>query len=209
MTLVDKMSLWGKKSGYEPPELDLADLFTGVKDDTGTISHHLELSTYSKTIISSTAYKWFVDSLLKESELHWDDHLLRTMVTDIRKIILDKLPKSFISRQHAPTSRTLAQFRLSLSSLQVQAERHNVKSHIGSSLRIADVVVLTGSSPNQVQAATVREYLNQVWARGGNETIYAIEGAINSMNSGPRCGMCCSSYSMSIKLLNTLTTRLS
>jgi len=170
------------------PELDASDLFEGVREDTGSISHHLELSTYSKTIVSSAAYKWLVGSLFRESEFHWDHRLPRAMVTSVRQPILDYLPKRVLSRQEAPSQRANAKFYLPLSLSQILYKVNGVQRRTASPPRISDIVVFTSSSPDQVQATTIKQYFDQTWARGGSEILYAIERADDRLFSDARRG---------------------
>jgi hypothetical protein len=87
MSLLDKMSMWNSKDGQDHTAHQNEDLFEGVKDDEEESIDQSELSAYHNIIVDSSAYKWFLANLVKESILK-----LGTLQPRIRQRILDELP---------------------------------------------------------------------------------------------------------------------
>jgi hypothetical protein len=123
MSLIDKMSIWNRKSGNEQ-KLDNCDLFEGIEDveeeeEEEDDADKPKLSLYSKVIMDSTAYEWLIASLLKESSLHWDESQPSTMIQEIRQKILKKLPKGAISKKRAPS--TYSRFPPSMGAFKIKS----------------------------------------------------------------------------------------
>ena len=178
MSLLDKMSLWGRKSGSNEPTVQVCECFDGVKEeeDEDISISQLELSTYSKTIVSSTAYDWLIDNLLKESSFHWDEALPRIMVDAIRQRILDELPIYMVSKRQDPTTYKVT-FHFPRGPLERRLKQENDVGQTAER-RLSDIIVLTCSSVDEIQAATVAEYLDQTWTSGGSELLKVLNEAI-------------------------------
>jgi hypothetical protein len=186
MSLLEKMALWGRKVGQDNPEVDKSDLFEGVEDDGDHDVGHSELSAYGKAITSSAAYGWLVDSISKESLFYWGESQQRVRVERVKERILSRLPKGIISKREGPHTYKVY-FHLPLRPLQVriQEERNNRPEQPKGP--ISDLVVLTSSSLDQIQATTVEEYFCQTWADNGEGLSILIEEAMDGV-SRSTCG---------------------
>jgi len=180
MSLRDKMGMWGRKLGQDDLEADKSDLFEGVEDDDDDFGHH-DLSKYSETIVTSAAYKWLVDKLVKESSFHWDTSQPRIMVERIKQQIMAKLPQGKISGRKEPNTYTVS-FRLPLRPLQLRIQEEKLSRWGGGSKQqIFDFVVLAGSSWDHIQATTVKDYFYQTWANNG-EVLSSIQDVMDGMS---------------------------
>ena len=189
MSLSDKMELWGRKLGQNNLEVAEGDLFEGVedeKDDDGDLRNP-EVSTYGKTIISSTAYRWLISSLLMETSFHWDGSQPLTMLNAVRHPILEKLPKGTISRRNSPPLYT-AGFLLSWPPIQLRIEQDHMSQHMAQRRLLSEMTVITGSSAHQIQATTVKQYLSQTWSSGGEALLNAIQGVVDGSYAGVYSG---------------------
>ncbi len=173
MSLLEKMSLWSKSSGYDRPELDKSDLFSGVKDEDES-AEHSELSTYSKAIVSSTAYEWLINSLSREALFHWGEGQPKIMIDAIRQPILKRLSKGVMSRRKAPDTYTVT-FRLPWYPLQLRIEEEKRTGWPSPNRPISQLVVMASSSADQVQAITVKQYFHQTWACGGTRILHVVQ----------------------------------
>ncbi|CZR67883.1 uncharacterized protein PAC_17782 [Phialocephala subalpina] len=67
MSLLEKMNMWNSKAGEDCSFVLNEDLFEGVPADDENPIAPSDLTAYHKIVLESTAYKWFLLSLKKES----------------------------------------------------------------------------------------------------------------------------------------------
>lgn len=187
MSLHDKMSIWGRKSGNDEHKVDNSDRFVGVEDfeeeEEEEDENNAELSAYSKAIMNSTAYEWLIARLLKESSFHWDESQPRIMIQDIRQKILNKLPTGAISKNRAPSTYNVA-FHLPWGPSKLGSE--NKKCPILPGQILSECIVLTCSTADHVQVTTARQYLDQTWPFGGTELLCVLQEALEGTSTNPQ-----------------------
>ena len=188
MSLLDKMSMWNRKSGNEQ-KLDNCDLFESIEDleeedaeEEEGDADKSELSLYSKAIMNSTAYKWLIASLLKQSSLHWDDSQPRSIVQEIRQTILKMLSTGSISKKRAPSTYSVV-FHLPWRPLKSRGEMHYSRCPIQPGQSLSECTVLSCSSADRVQAMTIRQYLDQTWYSGGTGLLFVLQEALEANHS--------------------------
>ncbi|KAH7121824.1 hypothetical protein B0J13DRAFT_158887 [Dactylonectria estremocensis] len=175
MSLGDKMDLWNRRSTDEPSKVNPSDLFEGVDDDDEEETHgESEVLAYSKMIFSSTAYTCLIQSLLKQSTQYWDETQPRTMI-DVQRRVLGDLPAENISKRRDPAMYG-ATFWLSWRPILERLKEERDKLGTAS---IGKIVVLTASSVDQVQAITIRGYLDQTWALDGQDLLHALQKIVD------------------------------
>ncbi|KAH8883388.1 hypothetical protein GQ53DRAFT_847029 [Thozetella sp. PMI_491] len=165
MSVLDKMAMWDQKSlnnGSETDQLQARDLFVGVSndDDSDPITHD-DLSKYSRVILDSAAYQWLLSSLAIESSFYYGVDGPNVMADEIRGKILQRLCTGCISKNSPPRMFTVM-FRVPLSPLNVSLLREHARNPLSS-----NTLVLTSSSGTEVQATTIRQYVEQLWPDGG------------------------------------------
>ncbi|KAI9148359.1 Pyriculol/pyriculariol biosynthesis cluster transcription factor [Paramyrothecium foliicola] len=128
------------------------------------------------------AYKWLLSSLNKQSSAYWAAFHPNIMVNDIRDKILQKLPTGTISRQRPPRTFQV-QFLIAWDPIQrrFREEQYKARANLGP-LVLADLITLTGSPEDELQAATVGEYFRQTWPEGEIDLLGSIQ-ALLSQNS--------------------------
>lgn len=184
MSLLEKMSMWGRGHGIDEQNVDKSDFFEGVKDEDVDEDYvdDLELSAYSKAIIDSRAYEWFIASLLKGSSLHWDGVQPRIMTQEIRQKILKTLPTGTISKNRAPITYKVT-FHLPWRPLKSSLGKKNNECPILPGQPVSEYRVLTCSSGDQGQITTARQYLDQIWPLGGKELLSVLQEAFDGTSS--------------------------
>lgn len=194
MSLDEKMTLWNSKSGVVEPDMAPNELFQGIVNDSEgeeseggdefKLVDKVKLPAYNNVILSSLAYKWFISNLRRECSFHWDEKQPRTMVRDIRKRILARLPVGIISKRNTPR-RHWAEFRLPRprpEACLLRQSRHSQATSSGGP-QISKILTATGTT-EQAQIATVREYFNQTWPSSGPETLAVLQHAIDGAGVG-------------------------
>lgn len=186
MSLEDKMSLWGKLSDETPRITNEDELFQGIEEVEEEEGEDEEESTanpimlqWSQTILSSQAYDWLIASLLKQSSYQWDTSYPQTMLDHIQKPVLQRLPKGTISRKKSPDEHRVA-FWLPWHPIQLRVEEEATKQKFSA---ISNFVALIGSSVDQIQAITIKRYLEQTWVSGGVEILDAIQQVVDQRGS--------------------------
>lgn len=181
MSLKDKMSLWGKLSDNPSRITNNDELFQGIEE----VEEQEEESTgnpmilqYSQTILSSQAYDWLIASILKQSSYQWDTSYPQTMFDHIQKPILQSLPKGIISRKKCPDKHRVA-FWLPWHPIRLRIEEEAIEK----SSTISNFVALVGSSVDQIQAITIKRYIEQTWVSGGVEILDAIQQVVDQRAS--------------------------
>ncbi|KAI5460435.1 hypothetical protein BGZ63DRAFT_404903 [Mariannaea sp. PMI_226] len=179
MSLEEKMSMWGKHSAIDSAVKDGSELFEGVVDDDDDDSEMPESREYSRMIINSSAYEWFIASLIKEFLFHWDASHPRIMVDYIRQKILTQLPAGKISKKRAPC-RHKATFEVPWHPSVRHFEGGTSQQGAGTPRqKLADSIVATCSSTDQVQLTTVKQYMHQTWPSGEEGFLEALQDAID------------------------------
>ena len=182
MPLADKMAiLWGRQR----PEVhtdDTAERFVGVEDVDGDLDEdHPQLSMYTRTIFDSEAYACLLQRLQTASSLHWGE--FKTGLNELRLQVLSALPTGTISSRGSPDSH-IATFRLQRLPLERRV-RYECQNQIpGRERHISEFVVLTRSSVDQIQATTVKEYLEQTWGMEGRDVLEPIQRALATLRAG-------------------------
>ncbi|KAI8944083.1 hypothetical protein F4801DRAFT_585799 [Xylaria longipes] len=84
MSLVDKMSLWGKTDGKpQTGENNMTDYFEGVDDlENDEPLSTPELSSYIKDILGHSAYKWLLNTMKSQLALNWGN-LLQSLKAEL------------------------------------------------------------------------------------------------------------------------------
>lgn len=161
MTVLDRMALWSRKEDEEPAlDPQQGCLFEGVRDlEEDDIAENAKMATYRDFVLNSTGYQWFIESLTKQFSLDWGPGYL-TDVNSCRLIhqsIVSRIPSGIISRHRTPDIHR-AKFQIQL--------LHD-RSHFLRYGQIANLVTLTSSATNIVQASRLHDYLDQTWSSGG------------------------------------------
>ena len=157
MSFLDKMSIWDRKSGNGEQEVDNSDLFVGVED--------------------------FEE--LKESSIHWDESQPRIMIQEIRQKILKKLLTGTISKDLVPSTYKVA-FHLPWGLLKLGLKKKDDRCLISLGCGLSECIVLTCSSMDQVQATTVKQYLDQTWPSSGTELLCVLQEALEGTSPNPQ-----------------------
>lgn len=180
MSLNDKMELWSRRSADEPSKTGFSELFEGVEDEDEEEEDSIsdaEVLVYSRTVFTSTAYDWLVQSLLKQSTFHWDNLQPRTMIDGVQQPILRNLPSKTISKRRDPTSYGTS-FWLPWRPI---SQRIKEEQTTRVATPISEITTLTASSVDQSQVTTVKEYFDQTWVLGGVDLLRAVQKAANSL----------------------------
>lgn len=163
MTVMDRIGLWIRKQNEEiglEPKHD--GLFEGVGDiEEEDIVSNAYMAKYRNVVLSNTSYKWFIESLRKQLSLDWpggsDDLTEANSHRPIYQSIKSRIPPDKISKRKPPEIH-LARFGIQM---------HPDVFHYLEAGSIADIMTLTSSAPNVVQALPVRDYLGQTWGSEG------------------------------------------
>lgn len=183
MTVLDRMALWSRKEDEEPALDSQQDcLFEGVRDvEEDDIAENAKMATYRDFVLNSTGYQWFIESLRKQFSLDWDPGYL-TDVSSCRLIyqsIVSRTPSGIISRHRTPET-PRARFRIQMS--------HD-RSHFLGDGQIANLVTLTSSATNIIQALRLHDYLDQTWSSGGLRLAELIQKACGGEYGVTHTGM--------------------
>jgi len=181
MSLDEKMRLWGRESRKYNQDVTEVDLFEGVEDDDEEAMEHPELSAYTQNIFASESYCWLLTSFLKASSFHWDGNWPRTMVDQIRRDIMKKLPTGKVSRLRDPCGFSVT-FRLPWLALKERLHQEHVKRGMSAGEAIFESVVLTAASPDEIQATTVVQFLEQTWASDGRALLAVLKRVVDDPN---------------------------
>lgn len=162
MSLSEKMMLWQNQSmNSNPATVD--DLFLGVEGDIDEHTNHPELATYSRAILQSNAYEWFIQRLLKQSSLHWGSEAAATATRDIRRAVMNGLPSGRISKSRDPAVLRV-EFQLPIERLSERLALETQKNRTRLALEAGSrAVVLVSSADDCIQAMSVAEYIEQTW----------------------------------------------
>ncbi|KAK4221306.1 hypothetical protein QBC38DRAFT_377349 [Podospora fimiseda] len=171
MSLVDKMSLWGKKAEEEQQtNFKEGELFIGVEeeddddDDLDTDDASPLPSAFAKEILQSRAYTGLIERIMRELSLHRADTECFPDSQSIKATILSQLPTGTISKNRPPQTYT-ATFHLpwAVSDAALDATEKRPPCLISPGEDLAKRIVLVLSASDRVQATTVRQYLEQTW----------------------------------------------
>ncbi|KAH9896319.1 hypothetical protein F4778DRAFT_794098 [Xylariomycetidae sp. FL2044] len=178
MSLHDKLELWESNCLQTRPSVDSYELFEGVEDfnDDETFQH--EYVSYSQAIIESKPYEWLISSLLKSISFYRDEFRPREDIEDVRDIMLKRLPTGRISSRREPDILKVS-FTFQWAFLEHGLKATSMRTMMSMGQVLATTVVLTCSAMDQIQATTVEEYLNQVWASDGTQLLGVLVEAIN------------------------------
>lgn len=188
MSLLDKMSMWNQNFDSEQ-RLDNCDLFEGIDDieedevdqEAANVDKS-ELSLYSNAIMNSKAYDWFVTQVLRNSSLHYSETQISSSIQQIRQKILKSLPAGSISKSRVPNTYTVG-FHLPWRSSNLNSGIEYDPFLVQPKQPLSECIVLSCSSDDQLQAATVRQYLDQTWSSGGKELLYVLQQALDASHA--------------------------
>ncbi|KAE9362873.1 hypothetical protein N431DRAFT_424261, partial [Stipitochalara longipes BDJ] len=172
MSLMDKMSMWNSKSEQIPSLISKDQLFEGVNNDDEDLLDPSDLNSFNQAVLGSTAYKWFLITLAKESSLQW-----RTSESRIRQKILDKLPTGTLSKRRSPNVHEIT-FRLGWG--------YHMKAILSEELRdpdrlCYDSIIATGT-PLEAQGLTIKQYLLQTWPMIGLQLLEVLQRMSRNLN---------------------------
>lgn len=125
------------------------------------IATNAKMAVYRDSVLNSSGYQWFIESLRKQLSLDWGsgDSTEPSSCRRIRQSIMSTIPSGVISRHRTPDIHH-ARFR-------IQVGPGVFQSLVKGS--VANLMTLTSSSPKAVQALSVQDYLNHTWSSGGLE----------------------------------------
>jgi hypothetical protein len=183
MTVLDRMALWSRKENEEPSLVSGQDcLFEGVRNmEEDDIAGNAKMVTYREFVLRSTGYQWFIESLKKQLSLDWgsDDLAEASSCRLIHQSIMSRIPSGIISRHRTPEIHR-ARFRIQM--------RPGVFHYLEKGRAVANLMTLTSSAPNIVQALSVQEYLDQTWSSGGLRLVEimkkACDGGYGAIHTG-------------------------
>lgn len=182
MTVLDRIALWSRKENEDPaPEPQNECLFEGVRDiEEEDIAENAKMTTYRDFVLSSAGYQWFIERLRKQFSLDWgsDDPTAASSCRLIHQSIMSRIPQGIISR-HKPPEIHCAMFRIPMRPGTCCLEKEN----------FANVMTLTTSAPNVVQALPVQDYLDQTWSSEGLKLAEVIQKACGKGYSTTHTGM--------------------
>ncbi|KAK4153982.1 hypothetical protein C8A00DRAFT_33235 [Chaetomidium leptoderma] len=136
------------------PNADMTDIW---ETRTSNVEQSLSLfapSSGSASGRASTGCEWFVSRFLKEAFLHPPTHRDPESALRIRRLVMDELLLR-ISPEHQ------AEFTLPRATTRFFEKEDNMHQPL------AERIVLTCSSPGQLQATTIKQYMDQTWPYGG------------------------------------------
>jgi hypothetical protein len=178
MALHEKMLMWSQKLGADTiVENDTH--FEGVEDEADELPELSPLPVYSRIILQSAAYEWFIASLKKEYTLQWTTAQPRVMVDDIRHMILNQLPTKRISKRTTPDAHTVT-FDLYWNATiknRLQCQFEESPGVVGSQHWLSKCIAVTGSL-EEAQALTVEQYLGQTWPVNGRKLLETLRKTI-------------------------------
>ena len=181
MSLMDKMGMWDRKASVVDTEVEKDDFFSGVKDAEEEDIEPATLPAYIKTVLDSSSYEWFIASLKKQLLLQLNAMQPHNTVEAIRQRILEKLPTGSISKKHAPYAHTVT-FDIDWQEAMEKRLRNEVlEPSLRSSGSLFDYMTVTGS-PDEAQALTIRQYMNQTWPANGLQLLDILQGMLTSSN---------------------------
>lgn len=169
MSLLEKMSMWGRKDFEEKPKsvLHVSDLFQGVQDlDTSEETLGSELSAYNRIIRSSAAYSWFLANMKCQSTLYWGTDQSNVMIQQIRQPILRRFPTGTISKNRPPPTFQVS-LKLPWEPLKLLFDTKCLNNNTASRHNSRLAVIFTYVSDNEVQATTTKQYFEQILPHGG------------------------------------------
>lgn len=138
------------------------------------IAGNAKMVTYRDFVLNSTGYQWFIESLRKQVSLEWGFDSLTNASSSrpIHQSIMSRLPSGIISVHQVPEIHH-AKFRIQMP---------HEAFHCLEQGPVANLMTLTSTTPNHVQALSVQDYFNQTWSSGGLKLAELIQKA------------CCSDY---------------
>jgi len=153
MSLIDKMSMWNSKSGQVPSLISKDEFFEGVDDDDEGLLFQNDANSLNQAVLETTAYKWFLATLAKESTLQWG-----TSGSGIRQTILDNLSTGKLSKRRSPNVHEVT-FHLEWV--------YHMQAILSEELRdpdrlYHDSIIATGTAL-EAQGLTIKQYLLQTW----------------------------------------------
>lgn len=177
------MSLWGQNLAMDSEEPTSVGRSEWLEDDENTLLPSVERRTYNEVIFNSAAFEWLTESLKRRTSIEWDTTQSSTMIQDIWRRILAKLPPSNTSQQYAP-ARHLVAFQVAWEpiSLRLNDLSENLDTETRAKIQIGDFTTVTASSDGHLQAAKARDYLKQTWSTGGLELLGLLHSVFR--NSG-------------------------
>lgn len=181
MAVRDKMRLWSRKASEESPlKGEQDDLFEGVHDEEEEdIVENSKMAAYRESVLSSTAYQWFIGNLKKQLSLDWGSDDLSD-ANSFHHSIMSNMSPGIISKHRPP-------------------EIHHAKFHV--KLRpgvfryfqrgpVDKLVTFTSSAPNIVQASTLQGYLERTWSSGDMSLFKLIQMVFCAADRSIETGMC-------------------
>lgn len=194
MSLLDKMSMWGKKNSEINTVTGNDELFEGVRDDDDEITNEVGLSMYHGVILKSPSYEWLLSSLRNECFLQWSSRQPRIMVENIRQRILDRLPTGTISKRR-PLSACEVTFDLQWDDT-MDRENGLFAKLLTSEILLSELITVTGCQ-KESQALTIEQYMGQTWPANGLQLLNVLQKAIVYSHCDHRYSGKLSSYILS------------
>lgn len=184
MALLAKMVMWENKDSEDHSLLAEGEaLFEAVANEEDDAFEEINLPKYHKVIFDSQAYKWFLSSIRKEVSLKWEGSDPRILTESLRWELLGKLPTETISRCHFPSSHDVTFILGWDESMELRLQREDVHLSAWPAQSFSSFITLTGS-PEEAQALTITQYMDQTWPTNGLQMLNAIKEAIASPRSG-------------------------
>jgi hypothetical protein len=186
MSIQEKMQLWGDISTKHYTDIeDEGCIYRDIdeeaekhhqetedeyEDEDDSYGDHqtmpAEAPSDSKTILESQAYQWLLSALSKQLSAYWGTSQPKVMVDEIRNTILKSLPTGTISRK-APPRTFKVTFTLIWESIRTRVQQESTRRMSTSGpFSIGNLIALTGTSDDEIQATTVRQYFQQTWPEG-------------------------------------------
>ncbi|KAL6415593.1 hypothetical protein AUP68_02158 [Ilyonectria robusta] len=181
MSLLDKMDMWGRQDTYiYDADPFGTGFFDGVtEDDDDELFYEPQDSVYTKVVLDSAPYQWLLAGLLKQLSLHWGAGCFNVMVNEVRRKIVKTLPPARPSKHRTPDDFHRS-FRLSWQPFRARLHEEQANRRTSGKSILSEVIVLTCSSEDQIQASTVGEYCRQTWPDCGIELLSSLEKLIDS-----------------------------
>ena len=180
MSLTDKMSLWVARSTLDDMRVSDSEFFEGVEDsEAGDVEEdheHDQFLAYSKAVVNSPAYKWFIGSLCRQASRQWDESRPSSKIEDIRQAILGDLPTGRITKRLPPKVHTIA------CPIPLQGLKSRLKAKVPNGPKaeqrtISDFLTGTCHSEDKIQITTLKTYLDKTWASSTDEVLDLLQRA--------------------------------
>jgi hypothetical protein len=181
MSIADKMILWAVTADGPEPESPIPsddfDWFDGIEEAADLILEPSEPIFPSQVILGSAAYQWMLENLQRVASLRWTEGCQVSPMDTIHHQIIQSLPTARIRKNQGPAIHH-AEFLANTRQIMRRYEKEETRRFLENPEDdVSEIIILVSSSRSCIQAATLGEYVNQVWGSRASGILDLMRGA--------------------------------